>query len=158
MSYSILNDDSVDTVLFRNPEFRLSFRQRDSVEEWLRSHALLHCMRDPSLPGLFAIKLQELRRTKAVFEILLTLIDKELAQEPETQKQNLEYKIWREFNALFLCHDLLPGYGNGSDYVNGELEAELKDSRHFLQFYEGQRFNEHMEPSDIKYTGLVENS
>ena len=137
-----LLDESVDTVLLRDPHFRFSDRQKSAVDEWMTSHnTTMHCMRDhPShaamslVPGLLGIKLSHLRKNKKTrFDSLLQLLT-------TNTNTSFESELWRQFQDDFMCHDSV----SCSNWPNSKaFPAKINEA---IPAYEGQRYTENMTP------------
>ena len=149
MAFHVTEDPSVSTVLIRDPEFRLSDRQKSAVDEWMESSAMMHCMRDhethaarPIVPGLLGFKLDMIRTNSQQYEKLMILLDEELKNLKFTRQ--FESKLWTEYKNVFMCHDSV-----GGDYWTNSKPFPEDTS---TGFYEGQRYNEFMDPVPIKTT------
>ena len=149
MAFHVTEDPSVSAVLIRNPEFRLSDRQKSAVDEWMESSAMMHCMRDhethaarPIVPGLLGFKLYMLRTNTHQYEKLKSLLDVELINSNFTRQ--FETKLWKEYRDVFMCHDSV-----GGDYWANSKPFPEDIS---IGFYEGQRYNEFMDPVPITTT------
>ena len=150
--FHALGDKSVNTLLMRDPEFRLSDRQKSAVDEWLlsSSKSSMHCMRDhpshadtPLTRGLLDINLAALR-THPVNKDDPSLRNRadelmdELAASSDPDK--LEDILWSKYEAEFMCHDSVscdkwPNSKAFPQPINQEQPA-----------YEGQRYDENMAP------------
>ena len=153
-AYHVLSDNSVDTVLLRDPEYRLSDRQKSAVDEWLaKDNVTFHCMRDhPShvtlsiVPGLLGIKLKQFRTESAEeYDNLLAIVKEELAKSEHTR--HLEGSLWKEYFSDFLCHDSVScdKWSNSQPFPM-PVPPEIPS-------YEGQRYDENMNPKQpYKYS------
>ena len=105
LSLNVIEDKSVNTFLIRNPEHRLSDKQCKVVDDWLKSNANFHCMRDHFthslmniVPELYGVKLSSLTKENKRSGMLKKLLAASAAK-------NVEHKLWEMFNGSALCHD-----------------------------------------------------
>ena len=142
LAFHIVQDRSVRIVLFRDPEFRLSDRQKSAVDGWMSAPSAMHCMRDhpshvehPIVPGLLGIKLYTIQDNPQQYEKLLNILDEELRK---SDSNRFETKLWANFNSEFLCHDSVAcdKWENSKPFPVPPSQSQPA--------YEGQRYDEHM--------------
>ncbi len=141
LAFHIIQDKSVQAVLIRDPQFRLSDRQKSAVDEWMASaSSMMHCMKDhhshtalPIVPGLLGIKLASLRDNPQQYEKLCKILDE------ERTNGALEKRLREEFETVFMFHNSACCYKdkNCKPFPVVGVDAHT---------YEGQRYDEHMDP------------
>ena len=145
VAYHVFQDVSVQTVLFRDPEFRLSDRQKAAVDEWMNSSVIMHCMKDhqthallPLVPGLLGIKLDMLRQSANMTQTLHDILT-ELAK--SKSRELFGKRLWQEFEKVFMCHDSVT-----RDKFENSKPFPVGLPRNDKLYFEGQKYDEHMDP------------
>jgi len=100
-------EDNVESVIFRDTDSRLNFREKKAVEEWLISDKTIHIMKDhpyhggfPILAGMWGIK-------KSSFNMSMSKLLKLYSNDEQYHYDQIFLRdyIWRFFDKDCLIHD-----------------------------------------------------
>lgn len=110
----IADNKSVDYFLIRSPDHRLSDRDFELVEDWLKTKHPFHCIRDHKsqansslVPGLWGARVDEF--VKLLSESMLTTIQKTLLNTSNSasllMQEFLNEVLWPLVKDSIYCHD-----------------------------------------------------
>jgi hypothetical protein len=105
--FELICEPSVEVMLVRDCDSRLSAREAAAVEEWMVSDKQFHSMRDhvfhsvPILGGLWGMKQGNISRS--AFKALLDSWPTE--DRLQTDQEFLAKEVWVRYNHHILCHD-----------------------------------------------------
>ncbi len=112
--FSVMFDETVDRFMIRDADSRIFYREKLSVEDWIKSGKDFHIMRDypfhniSILAGMWGGRVSACRQFKSVY--CQWINNSNLCFDKGVDQDFLHQNIWQKAKKSMLCHDRVKNY------------------------------------------------